>query len=142
MVVDIEVKFDCSGVDWKIVSDTLRDVGMAYFEPGLHKKAFENSFVTVFVYHDNRMIGFGRAISDGAYQAAIYDVAIIPELQRKGVGRTIIKNILARLSRCNVILYAAPGKEGFYVKQDFRKMKTGMARFINAEKMMEKGFTD
>ncbi len=140
--MDIEVKFDCSGVDWKIVSDTLRDVGMAYFEPGLHRRAFKNSYVTVFIYHEKRLIGFGRAISDGAYQAAIYDVAVIPDFQKKGLGNTIMENIIDRLPQCNIILYATPGKEGYYIKHGFRKMRTGMANFSNAEKMAEKGFTD
>jgi len=140
--MDIEIKSDCSGVDWNLVSDTLREVGMGYHEPDVHRKAFENSYATIFLYHDNRMIGFGRAISDGAYQAAIYDVAIKPDYQRKGLGSTIIENILARLPRCNIILYASPGKEPFYIRHGFRKMKTGMAHFTNAERMAEKGFTD
>ena len=140
--MDIEIKSDCSGVDWKLVSDTLKNVGMGYHDPDLHKKAFENSYVTVFVYHDNNMIGFGRAISDGAYQAAVYDVAVNPDFQKKGLGNTIIKNIMSRLPECSIILYASPGKEGFYLKNGFRKMKTGMAQFINAEKMAEKGFTE
>ena len=83
--MDIEIKLDCSNVDWKTVSDILKDVGMGYYEPDLHKKAFNNSYVTVFVYHDNRMIGFGRAISDGANQAAIYDCAVVPEFQGRAL---------------------------------------------------------
>jgi len=39
-------------------------------------------------------------------------------------------------------LYASPGKEGFYEKQGFRKMKTGMACFIHREAMSERGFTE
>ena len=140
--MDIEIKSECSEVDWKIVSDTLKNVGMGYHEPALHKKAFENSYVTVFIYHDKRMIGFGRAISDGAYQAAVYDVAVNPDFQKKGLGNTILENIMVRLPECSIILYASPGKEGFYHKNGFRKMKTGMAHFINAEKMSEKGFTE
>jgi len=137
----IELKFDCSGVDWQKVSDTLRDGGMAHFEASQHRKAFENSHTTVFAYHDDQLIGFGRAISDGVFQAAIYDVAINPDYQGKGLGRTIMKNIIARLPKVNIILYASPGKEGFYVKLDFRKMKTGMALFNNAEDMSQRGFT-
>jgi len=81
------------------------------------------------------MIGFGRAISDGAYQAAVYDVAVVPEFQKMGIGKIIMEKILERLSGCNVILYAAPGKEDFYLKLGLRKMKTGMALFRNPEKM-------
>jgi len=115
---------------------------MAHHEPSLHKKAFKNSYVTVFIYHENRIIGFGRAISDGVHQAAIYDVAVHPEFQKKGLGNLILKNIISKLPQCNIILYASPGKEGFYTKNYFRKMKTGMAQFTNAEKMALKGFTD
>ena len=140
--MDIEIKLDCPNVDWKAVSNILKDVGMGYYEPDLHKKAFNNSYVTVFVYHDNRMIGFGRAISDGAYQAAIYDCAVVPEFQGKGIGRMIMKNILSKVNPCNIILYASPGKEGFYQKHEFRKMRTGMARFIKGESMQERGFTE
>jgi ribosomal protein S18 acetylase RimI-like enzyme len=140
--MDIEIKFDCANVNWQLVANTLKSVGMGYHEPNLHKKAFENSYATVFIYHENRIIGFGRAISDGVYQAAIYDLAVHPDFQKKGLGNIILKNILSKLPHCNIILYASPGKEGFYTKNDFRKMKTGMAKFTNTEKMSEKGFTD
>jgi len=126
---------DCAGVDWQTVSDTLKKVGMAYHEPDVHKRAFEASHTTVFVYDASRLIGFGRAISDGEYQAAVYDVAVLPETQGKGVGRLILQTILNRLSKCNLILYATPGKEGFYEGLGFRSMKTGMAIFRNPQAM-------
>ena len=140
--MEVDVKKDCAGVDWKTVSETLKCVGMAYYEPDVHRRAFEASHTTVFVYHADRLIGFGRAISDGAYQAAIYDCAVLPEFQGKRIRTTIMKNILPRISHCNVILYATPGKEGFYQKHGFRKMKTGMAHFMKGVEMSERGFTE
>ncbi len=140
--MDFEVKTNCSGVDWNTISDTLRNVGMAYYEPDLHKKAFENSYITVFLFHKNQIVAFGRAISDGAYQAAVYDMAVNPDFQKKGLGKIIIKKIVEQLPECNIILYASPGKEGFYIRNGFKKMKTGMAHFINDEKMVKRGFTE
>ena len=156
--MEIDIVYDCSETDWKAVSETLKRVGMAYEEPDVHKRAFEASHTTVFVYLANRladrlgnrladrragqMIGFGRAISDGAYQAAVYDVAVVPEFQKMGIGQMIMEKILERLKGCNVILYARPGKEEFYRKLGLRMMKTGMALFRNPEKMAEKGFTE
>ena len=140
--MEVDVTQDCAGVDWKTVSETLKDVGMAYDEPDVHRRAFEASHTTVFVYHADRLIGFGRAVSDGVYQAAIYDCAVLPEFQGKGIGTTIMKNILPRISHCNIILYASPGKEGFYQTHGFRKMKTGMAIFKKAAAMREGGFTE
>jgi len=101
-----------------------------------------NVLTAVFVYHADRLVGFGRAISDGVYQAAIYDCAVLPEFQRMGIGTTIMKNILLRISHCNAILYASPGKEGFYQTHGFRKMKTGMAHFKKGVAMRERGFTE
>ena len=140
--MEIDIRFECFEVDWKIVSETLKRVGMAHYEPEAHKKAFEASHTTVFVYHASQLIGFGRAISDGVYQGAVYDVAVVPEFQRKGIGTIIMKKILERLPECNIILYATPGKEAFYETLNLRKMKTGMARFRNSKKMKEKGFTE
>lgn len=115
---------------------------MAYEAPDVHRRAFEASHTAVFVYHATQLIGFGRAISDGACQAAVYDVAVVPEFQEKGIGTVIMKKVLERLSGCNVILYAAPGKEEFYRKMGLRKMKTGMALFRKGAAMTEKGFTE
>lgn len=140
--MEVDIVCDCSRTDWKVVSETLKQVGMAYEEPEVHKKAFEASHTVVFVYKDTQLIGFGRAISDGAYQAAVYDVAVVPEFQKAGIGRIIMEQILTRLQGCNIILYARPGKEDFYRKFGLRKMQTGMALFRNPERMKERGFTD
>ena len=138
----IDIKNNCAGVDWIAVSETLKCVGMAYHKPDVHRRAFEASHTTVFVYHADQLIGFGRAISDGVYQAAVYDCAVLPEYQGKGLGKTIMDHILSRISHCNAILYASPGKEGFYQKHGFRKMKTGMAHFKKSAAMREGGFTE
>ncbi len=140
--MEVDVRQDCAEVDWTTVSETLKNVGMAHHEPDVHKRAFEASHTTVFLYDANRLIGFGRAISDGAYQAAVYDCAVHPDFQGKGLGRTIMDAILAQVSHCNVILYASPGKEGFYEKHGFRKMKTGMALFTDSLAKRERGFTE
>ncbi|KLU63483.1 acetyltransferase (GNAT) family protein [Peptococcaceae bacterium CEB3] len=140
--MNLRIQYNCSNIDWNYVSKTLKEVGMAYFNGEVHKKAFENSHTVVFVFNDNKLIGFGRAISDGAYQAAIYDIAVIPEYQGRKVGSVIMNCILERIPQCNVILYAAIGKERFYEKLGFRRMKTGMALFLNREGMQIKGFTE
>ena len=139
--MELEISHDCSRVDWQEVADILRGVGMAFHSPEVHRQAFLNSFAAVFIYTpDRQLAGFGRAISDGMYQAAVYDVAVRPELQKQGIGAMIMRNLLAPLSGCNVILYASPGKEGFYESLGLRRMKTGMALFISPERMAERGF--
>lgn len=131
----LKIKTACTGIDWQTIADSLKKVGMAYHDPEVHKRAFEASHTTVFIYEDSQLIGFGRAISDGEYQGAIYDVAVLPEAQGKGIGEIIMQTILDRLPNCNLILYATPGMEGFYTNLGFRLMKTGMAVFTTPQAM-------
>lgn len=138
----LDIRLECANVDWAIVSATLQSVGMAHHAPAVHKRAFEASHATVFVYHEDTLLGFGRALSDGAYQAAIYDVAVIPSAQGQGIGKLIVQTLLKSIPGCNVMLYASPGKEGFYQGLGFRRMRTGMAMFTNATGMADKGFTE
>ncbi len=140
--MNIKFQYNCLNVDWNDVSNILKEVGMTYFEGEIHKKAFENSHTVVFAFDGRKLIGFGRAISDGVYQAAIYDIAVLPEYQGKKIGSAIINHILRITPDCNFILYASPGKEIFYEKQNFKQMKTGMALFLNSEKMKIRGFID
>lgn len=140
--MDIDISFDSSAIDWPIVADTLRQVGMAHHAPEVHRRAFAASHTTVFAWSDGQLVGFGRAISDGAYQSAIYDVAVRPEFQSQGIGKLILTNILTHLPKGNIILYASPGKEAFYETLGFRRMKTGMALFADVAAMAQKGFTE
>lgn len=140
--MNIKIQNNCLNIDWNCVVEILKRAGMAYYEAEVHKNAFENSHTVIFVFDDDKLIGFGRAISDGAYQAAIYDIAVLPEYQGKKIGAAIVSSILKCIPQCNFILYASPGKEAFYEKLGFRKMKTGMALFLNTEKMRDKGFLE
>ena len=140
--MSIEIQYDTKDIDWQEVPNLLRGVEMGYHTPEIHQRAFEKSHTVVFVKDDGRLVGFGRAISDGEYQAAIYDVAVSPDCQGRGIGKMIVEAIVSRLPGCNFMLYASPGKELFYEKSGFRKMKTGMARFVDMERMKAKGFVE
>ena len=134
------VQLNTCGVDWHEVTELLRLAGMAYYADDIHKQAFNRSYAVIFVFHANKLVGMGRVISDGTYQAAMYDVAVLPAYQGKGIGRFIVQSLVGYCASCHVILYASPGKEPFYEKSNFRRLKTGMALFVNAERMEKKGF--
>jgi len=138
----ISVQYDCEGIDWASVVELLTSVGMRSYAPADHKRAFEASHSVVFLFDADKLVGFGRAISDGVYQAALYDFAISVKYQGLGLGKYLLEAILGRVGHCNVILYAAPGKESFYAKSGFRRMKTGMALFMDADQKLAAGFIE
>lgn len=140
--MNLRIQQDCSNIDWELVTETLKRVNMAYFNAEIHKRAFGNSYAVIFIFEEDKLIGFGRAVSDGTYQATLYDIAVLPEHQGQGIGRLIVENLLVLLPQCNVILYAAVGKEEFYQKLGFKRLKTGMGMFLNSSLMQQKGFTE
>jgi GNAT superfamily N-acetyltransferase len=129
-------------VDFNAVAALLGSVGIGDFSAETRERAFKNSDITVFCYLEGSLIACGRALSDGAYEAALYDVAVAPEFQGKGIGRRIVETIFAELDGLNVIFYSAVGKEPFYAKLDCLPMKTGMAHFARPERMRQRGYID
>ncbi|NMA70048.1 MAG: GNAT family N-acetyltransferase [Desulfitobacterium sp.] len=138
--MNIRYQFDCTNIDWNEIPQIFIKSDMKHYQPTVHKTAFENSYSVVFAFDQDKLIGFGRAICDGAYEAALYDVVILPEYQGRGIGSTIVKHILNSLPTCNVILFSSIGKEGFYKKLGFEKMNTGMAKFANPQRMRQRGY--
>lgn len=140
--MNLKIKLGTKDINWQAVVELLKETGMGYRAADVHRRAFENSHTVVFVFDNDLLVGFGRAISDGEYQAALYDIAVSLDYQGLGIGKIILQNIINHIPNCNFILYASPGKEKFYEREGFKKMKTGMARFVNEVRMKEKGFIE
>ena len=134
MTGSLRFKSDCSGINWDDVYNLLKNVGMRTKHQDILKKAFNNSFAVIFVLKGDKLIGMGRAISDGACQAALYDIAVDPDYQGKGLGKRITHELCNRVSGCNIILYTGPDTVTFYQKMHFRKIPTGMVRFVGDER--------
>lgn len=77
------IQTNSESIDWQAVCKVLAEAGLATHSIELTKRAFTNSYRVAFVFDDKLLIGVGRAISDGAYQAAIYDIAVLPSYQGK-----------------------------------------------------------
>ncbi len=64
-----------------------------------------------------RLIGFGRALSDGVSDAYLQDIVVDSEFRRRGVGGGIIRFLVDELRRRGVDwigLVGEPGTEKFY----------------------------
>jgi GNAT superfamily N-acetyltransferase len=86
------------------------------------EKANKNSWLVVCAYEENRLVGFGRAITDFVLHAMIYDMIILPEYQGKGIGTLIIKTLINRCTAQgirDIQLFCAKGKQAFYEKNGF-----------------------
>ncbi|WP_438490858.1 GNAT family N-acetyltransferase [Paenibacillus sp. IHBB 3054] len=120
---------DRENIDWTQVTGLLNGFGLTDFTPAQTQTVFENSAVNVFVLAGGKVIGCGRALSDGISQAAVYNIAVDEAYHHRGLGKQIIAAILVETAGCNVVLYTHPNTVSWYEEQGFRRMKTGMAMY-------------
>lgn len=139
--MNIQIKYGIESIDWAELCELIRASPLGTRDPERLRLASENSFVVCSAYVSRKIIGFGRALSDGQYQSAIYDVVVSPEHQKIGVGKLIMESLLKRLPKeATTIIYVAPGKQAFYEKQHFKHLKTGMGLFPDPEKSKNNGY--
>ncbi|MGE4506326.1 MAG: GNAT family N-acetyltransferase [Desulfovibrionaceae bacterium] len=136
----IRIATDCTGVDWEEACRVFERAPLGTREPEKLRLAFERSALVRFAKDGERLVGMARAISDGVYQAVIYDVCILPEYQGKGLGSRLVASLMEALPGLTVLLYAVPGREGFYGRHGFERMATAMARFSDPERMGSQGY--
>jgi ribosomal protein S18 acetylase RimI-like enzyme len=138
--VMLEWKDALETVDWNELSELYRVAPLGNKKPADLKTVFTNSMFRCFVYDSGRLVAAGRALADGVDCAYLADIAVHPDYQSQGLGKEIVRR-LCELSRNHrkIILYAAPGKDGFYLKLGFKRMLTAMAIFENPEQAVERG---
>lgn len=83
------------------------------------------AFVLAIDADTGEAVGMGRAISDGASDAYIQDVVVLPEFRGQGIGCRIVELLIGHLERAGIGWIAAvstPNTEGFYESLGFRRM--------------------
>lgn len=103
-------------------------VGWGSYDDSISKKALENTFYSVSIYDDNKIIGYGRIIGDTICFLYIHDVMVLPEYQSKKIGTMIMNKLLDKIKTVKsvnpdlrVYLGASKNREGFYEKFGFIK---------------------
>jgi ribosomal protein S18 acetylase RimI-like enzyme len=140
--MDVQFSNNVEKVSWEELARVVELASLGKRDSRKLELAFRNSGVRCFASAGDRLIGAGRAISDGVWRAAIYDVVVHPEFQGKGVGTQILRQLVQEANVEVIMLFAAPGQVAFYSKLGFRKMKTAMAIMADPDLRREKGFIE
>ena len=134
-------KHSTDGLNWNELSALYRAAPLGDKKPLHLEMVFSNSMFKCFVYENGVLVGAGRALADGADCSYICDVAVLPSHQGIGLGKQIIGRLVEKSrDHKKIILYAVPGKESFYKKFGFLRMKTAMAIFENQQQQLERGY--
>ena len=127
--MNLVISRESSGIDWQYLENLYLRAGLRGRSAAKLARAFANSHSVCFALVGDQLVGAARAISDGEYQAGIYDVVVAPEHQRQGIGKKMIETLLGELKVWRVLLVCDPDKEAFYHQFGFEKMEGVMALF-------------
>ncbi|MGN0242633.1 MAG: GNAT family N-acetyltransferase [Lachnospiraceae bacterium] len=109
------------------------------------KKALDNSLIVLCGYHEDKPVGMGRLVGDGAVICYIQDLIVLPEAQGKGVGSRILDELRSRVADMGIAdttvmldLMCAKGREQFYEKHGFLARPTavlgpGMIQYVQTK---------
>ena len=85
------------------------------------KRMLAGSTVVVSLWRGKRLVGFGRATSDGIHRAVLWDVVVAGDLQGRGLGRRVVEALLSTRSirGAERIYLMTTNSAGFYEQLGF-----------------------
>jgi GNAT superfamily N-acetyltransferase len=84
--------------------------------------ANKNSWLVISAYDEDKLVGFGRVVTDFVLHAMIYDMIVLPDYQGMGIGTKIITTLVNRCKEQgirDIQLFCAKGKRTFYERNGF-----------------------
>ena len=88
--------------------------------PDLFAGMLNNANLTVSAWHEDRLVGIARSLTDFTYVAYLADLAVDSEYQKLGIGKRLVQETQNRLgAACMIVLLAAPKANDYYPKLGF-----------------------
>jgi len=83
------------------------------------KKALKKT-INITARINKELIGCVRILTDGVYFGTITEILVVPEHQKKGVGKTLMR-LVERITPTKIYFGAQPTAEKFYEKLGYEK---------------------
>jgi GNAT superfamily N-acetyltransferase len=116
--------------DYEHVRQLLIDVGWErrVADQDRFERMIAGASRTVVAVENARVVGFARALFDGASNGYISTVAVAVDRQGQGIGRRMVQRLMEvdDPDKITWVLRAGRGAEPFWAKMGFRKSETAM----------------
>ena len=86
------------------------------------KKMLANSNVIITLWSKKNLIGFGRATTDQVYRAVLWDIVISKDVQRVGLGKVIVEELLKdkKINSAEKVYLMTTDSKEFYKQLGFK----------------------
>lgn len=84
------------------------------------ERMIKNADIVISAWHNEKMIGIARAVTDYSYCCYLSDLAVDKEYQKNGIGRELVNRVRERIGEeSSLVLLSAPGAMEYYSKIGF-----------------------
>ncbi len=114
VATDVAAVFDSSGI-----RRPTRDLARI-------ERMFANANLTFSAWHNEKLVGVCRALTDFSYCCYLSDLAVDKAYQKHGVGRELVARVQQAIGdEVALILLSAPEAMEYYPKIGFEKVENG-----------------
>lgn len=138
----ISYKLGLEYINWSELFNLYEKVGLlrSFIENREFDKiqsAFRKSYKVVTAWDGEKLVGSCRMLSDGICYGAVFNVGVLPEYQKKSVGKGMMNLLLKGEENITIHLTSTFGNEDFYKKLGFKKHKTAYSKYPFESKYVE-----
>ena len=83
---------------------------------------FINSTIVISAWAEDKFVGCVRVLSDRIFRSIIYDLAVMPEFQKQGIGKELVRRCMKHFPDSEWLV-EAESATGFYEKIGFKPNK-------------------
>ena len=84
---------------------------------------FENSSLVLTALHEGRLVGIARVLTDGVLYSYLCDLAVEPDVQRLGVGKRLISEVLERCKGTDLMVRDSDISSTYYAHLGFKRVE-------------------
>lgn len=111
---DVAAVFDASGI--RRPSNDLARI----------ERMFANANLVLSAWHEGKLVGVCRALTDFSYCCYLSDLAVDKAFQNRGIGKLLIANVRSAIGEgVALILVSAPEAMAYYPKVGFERIENG-----------------
>ena len=90
------------------------------------KRMFDNANLIFSAWHEGKLVGVCRALTDFSYCCYLSDLAVIKSHQNHGIGRELIARVRSVIGdEVALVLLSAPEAMEYYPKVGFENIENG-----------------
>lgn len=89
---------------------------------------FKNASLVLTAWHEGRLVGIARVLTDGVLYSYLCDLAVEPDVQGLGIGRRLIEAVLEHCKGTELVLRDSDISAGFYARLGFERVRNAWMR--------------